>query len=41
LDLLSNPLRRRRMANFLKQIGPDDGKATAVDLLEEIAFGKA
>ncbi len=41
LQLLSNPLQRRRMSSFLKQVCPPDGKSSAADLMEEIALGKA
>lgn len=41
LNCLEDPLERRRMASFLEQCAPPDGRRQAADLLEEIVAGKA
>ncbi len=38
--LVADPLARRRMASYLRQICPPDGVGMAADLMEEIAAGK-
>jgi UDP-N-acetylglucosamine--N-acetylmuramyl-(pentapeptide) pyrophosphoryl-undecaprenol N-acetylglucosamine transferase len=38
---ITDPLTRRRMSSFLRQICPPDGVGMAADLMEEIAAGKA
>ncbi|MCH2101666.1 MAG: UDP-N-acetylglucosamine--N-acetylmuramyl-(pentapeptide) pyrophosphoryl-undecaprenol N-acetylglucosamine transferase [Planctomycetes bacterium] len=41
LHCLGDLLERRRMAAYLEKIAPTDGRHSAADLLEEIAFRKA
>jgi UDP-N-acetylglucosamine--N-acetylmuramyl-(pentapeptide) pyrophosphoryl-undecaprenol N-acetylglucosamine transferase len=41
MELLLDPLQRRRMASYLEQCAPVDGCRRAVDLLEEIASRKS
>jgi UDP-N-acetylglucosamine--N-acetylmuramyl-(pentapeptide) pyrophosphoryl-undecaprenol N-acetylglucosamine transferase len=41
MELLLDPLQRRRMSSYLEQCGPADGRGLAADLLEEIAARKA
>lgn len=38
---ITDPLARRRMASYLRQICPPDGVGMGADLMEEIASGKA